>query len=149
MFKGIKMNMSVVTKKMKPEVFAAKMSEWNTVSKTLAAAKETEMILRKELFEHLFTNPDEGVNTADLAGGWKAKGEYKLTRKLDITQLQHMRERLQSIDVSIDTLVRYKPELDITAYRGLTPATLAVFNEMVTTTPGAPTLTLVPPKSAK
>jgi hypothetical protein len=141
--------MTNVIKKMTPEEFIEKMSKWQAAAATMAAAKETEMELRKELFAELFTTPVEGTNYVPLAGGWKAKGEYKLTRKLDIAQLQGMRARLQSIDVSIDTLVRYKPELDITAYRGLTPATLAVFNDMVTTTPAAPTLELVPPKVVK
>lgn len=143
------MEHAIAKVKMTPEVFAKKMTEWAAAGATLAEAKETEMTLRKELFAELFTAPVEGTNYTDLAGGWKAKGEYKLSRKLDVAQIAGMRTRLESIGVSIDTLVRYKPDLDITNYRALTPATLAVFDEMITTTPSAPTLELVPPKKKK
>lgn len=130
-----------------------KMRVWNdavaqveNIAKPLIA---TEMALRKELFAMAFPSPKEGTNDLALPNGWKAKAVYKLDRKLDEAALPAVMDALRKLDVIAESLVRYKPELDTKAYKALSDANQAIFNQCLTIKPASPSLELIQPKEPK
>lgn len=130
-----------------------KLQEWQTALLYAMDAKklvEREQELRKEVFGMFFELPKEGVNAFDLANGWKLKGTYKLERKIDEAALPAIKEVLAKLQVNSDVLIKWKPELAITEYKSLlilNPEAVKVFDQVLTTKPGSPTLELVPPKT--
>src|SRR5512135_1114515 len=104
---------------MTQEQLFVKIGQWQQMQAQLSALKDSEMKLRKEIFAECFPSPTEGTNTTDMPEGWKLKGTYKLERKLDEAALPAVVAELHKHKVSTDALIRYKPELSITAYRTL------------------------------
>lgn len=131
---------------MKREELFAKIGEWNTLQTQLEAIKAQEMKLRKEIFDASFPSPTEGVNDFELPEGWKLKGTYKLTRNIDEAALPAVLTELRKHKVNTDALLRYKPSLDIKAYRALDPKYRTIFEQAMEIKPGAPSLELVAPK---
>ena len=121
----------------------------DAVAMTAKPMIEREQELRKEVAALFFDAPEEGTNTLDLAQGWKLKLGYKLDRKLDEAALPAVCEQLRAVGFNPDTLLRYKPELEIKSYRALDASTKAVFDAALTTKPASPTLELVAPKEKK
>ena len=129
--------------------FDLKLAKWREISGQIRALGEQEMALRKELFGEAFATPVEGTNTLELAAGWKLKGVYKINRKVDETALPAIREKLASVGVSVDPLIKWSPDLEIRAYRAMSDATKSIFDQCLIIKPGAPALELVPPAAKK
>jgi hypothetical protein len=110
---------------------------------------EQEMALRKTIFTQAFPKPTEGTNSEDLPEGWVIKGVYKLERKIDPDVLPAIRAELQKQEVNLDTLIRWKPELETKAYKALNETARAIFDNALTIKPSSPTLELHPPKPVK
>jgi hypothetical protein len=131
----------------------AKLKDWNdavnavdTVAKPIIAK---EMALRKELFAMAFPSPKEGTNNLDLPNGWKAKGTYKLERKIDESALPAIMDALRKVDVVAESLVRINHDLDTAAYKALSDANQAIFNQCLTIKPASPSFELITPKEPK
>jgi hypothetical protein len=88
----------------------------------------------------------EGTASAELPDGWTLKRTVSYTRKVDMAQLESLREPLAKLHVSLDVLIDWKPSLATKKYRELTAEARAVVDTCITTTPNLPTLDLVPPK---
>ena len=134
------------------ETKLAKLAEWNAARELVVACKpllDSEMALRKEVVKMFFPDAREGTTNLDLAQGWKLKAVVKLTRKIDEAALPAVGEQLREIGVNPDTLVEYKPEVVTAAYRALSDASSAIFDNALTTSPASPTLALIPPKEKK
>lgn len=123
------------------------LKQWADQRKTLAAAKAAESMLRKSVFHRLFPAPVEGTQYADLGGGWRMKCQLPYNRKIDERVLPAVLKELP--DGTEDKLVRYKPDLDVKYYKGMPEEMRAVFDECLTTEPGSPQLSFVPPKEEK
>lgn len=132
---------------MTQEQLFSKIGRWTQLSQQLAAIKDEEMKLRKELFEECFPSPTEGTATVDMPEGWKLKGTYKLTRSLDEAALPAVIAELHKHKVSTDQLITYKPNLSLSAYRKMDDKWRKVLEQAMEIKPGAPTLELVAPKS--
>jgi len=126
--------------------YLAKLYQWKTVADQLSLLKTQEMVLRKELFAVAFEEPLEGTNKAELPGGWTLKGVYKLDRSIDEASFLAIKEKLVSVGVSTDSLVRYKIDLVLKSYKALSDATRAIMDQCLVTKPGAPSLELISPK---
>jgi hypothetical protein len=126
--------------------------EWSQAQAKLAAIKplvETEMRLRKQVMAEYFPTPVEGVNTFQLESGWEMKGTYKIDRKIDEAALPAINIELRGMNVNPDRLVRFKPELDTTAYKTLVqinPEAARVFEKAMISKPASPSIELKPPK---
>ena len=123
-----------------------KLSEWMKVSEELKVLKEKEIKLRKEVFQQFFPTPMEGTTNVELEDGWVLKGVHKINRNVDEAALPAVQRELAKHKVSIDELVRFKPELVIANYRKLDPKWLKILDQAIVSTEGSPSLTLVPPK---
>jgi hypothetical protein len=88
----------------------------------------------------------EGTAYADLPEGWRLKRAISYSRKIDVKVVESLRAPLKALHQSLDKLVDWKPSLITKEYRELTAEARAIFDTCLTTTPGLPTLELVPPK---
>ena len=129
------------------EELFSKIGRWNELQIQLSSIKDQEMKLRLEIFAECFPSPTEGSNTVDMPEGWKLKGTYKLTRSLDEAALPAALAELHKHKVSTDLLVTYKPSLSVSAFKKLDSKWQKILEQAMVTTPGAPTIELVPPKS--
>lgn len=96
-----------------------------------------------------FPSKAEGTSVYHLPQGWQLKQVIKYNRKLDADALESIRAPLEAHHVSLDLLVRRKPELEVRTYKQLTAEARAVVDTILTTTPGAPTVELIAPKEEK
>lgn len=127
-----------------PDPYLAMLDEWEKAQANAKAWAAKENDLRRQLFAGAFPNPKEGVNNHLLPDGRKIKGTHKIQRKIDeaaiAVTLQEMRNRGVA---NADDLVRYKPELSITAWKTLSDEMKLVFSPAVVSSPAMPTLEII------
>lgn len=114
-----------------------------TIAKPLI---DKERALRQLVADAMFDDPHEGTNYVQLESDWKLKLTYKLDRKIDEALLSQVGEQLRAMNVSLDKLVKWKPEVILKEYRELTAEQMKVFDMAVVIKPGTPSLEMVPPK---
>lgn len=132
------------------ETTLADLMVWDEMKKQLAILKKTEALLRAKIFKSFFPNPVEGMNKVPLENDWVLKGEYTITRKLDIGVIPAIKDPLIALGVAKpDALIKYEPSLVLSKYRELTKEQMHVFDQALIITPGSPTLEIVLPASAK
>lgn len=122
---------------------------WYALSKELAELKAKEMNLRKKLFDAYFQEPVEGTNKFPLANGFALNGKYVISRTVDQALLQASMDNLRSKQIIVDEVIRWKPELVISAYRKLTKEQLHAIDQCLDIKAGSPSLEIVFPKESK
>lgn len=131
------------------DVLQNQLNEWWLTTQELKVVKAAESILRKDVFEKAFPNPVEGTNKLNLGSGWVLKATYGMNRKVIPDVLFENTEQLINLEVPIDMLIRYKPEISVTIYKLLTESQKHIFDQCITVTPGSPSLEVVMPKAGK
>lgn len=127
-------------------------AEWQDLAAQISIMKAKETLLRAKIYKGMFTAPVEGTNTVDLFGGWKLKAVRKVERKIDLPLLQAIALEngpLHVAGIRADDLVKWKPELNLPAYRLLTEAQKLVFDTCLEIKDGSPSVDLVPPKAVE
>lgn len=124
---------------------------WWEADKAAKIAKANEENLRYAVLPMMFPQPYVGTNNVELGGGYKLKAEYKQNysiKKNEVTEdYSHVPAVLAKLPPAVAArLVRWKPELSITAYKELTAEEQAIVNTIVTITDGKPTLEMITPK---
>lgn len=114
-----------------------------TVAKPLI---DKERALRQLVADVMFDEPHEGTNYVPLEGDWRLKLVYKLDRKIDEAMLSTVAAQLAEQNVSIDKLIKWKPEVTLKEYRELTAEQAKIFDQALVVKPGTPALEMVPPK---
>jgi hypothetical protein len=122
-----------------------KLEQWRKATLELAAVKELEMALRKELFADGFMAPVEGTNLIELQDGWNLKATLPYTRSLDQAKVEETLKLLKKAKAPI-TLIKTKYELSVTDYKKLDDTVRGIVDTIITTKPGTPAMELVPPK---
>jgi hypothetical protein len=130
----------------KPAVTQEELNRWYIVSEQLTKLKDEELELRKKIFGATFTAPKEGVNKKDLTDGWIIKGDYKISRTIDVATLTNMAKTLAEHKLPMEDLIRYKPELVLSAYRTLNEEQRKEFDQILVIKEGTPGLEIVKPK---
>lgn len=125
------------------------LTAWYQMQDQLKKLRAAEMLLRKKIFAAYFPEPKEGVNSVPLAAGWVMKGDYKIDRSIDEGALGAMRPLFAEHKISVDSLVKYKPELVTRNYRTLTEEQRQLFDRALVVKPGSPSLEIVLPAAAK
>lgn len=157
---------------------AKELADWFLLKKRIAEeatpliAKERAM--RQRLFGHFFPAPVEGSgNKFTLPDSYVVQGKYPIERKVDaamvatlrgmkLSQLEPaFRERLnlhgapddmlvvEALRLSVDSLLKWEPELVVKEYRKLTAEQLTVFDRCLSIKPGSISLEVVPPAATK
>lgn len=128
------------------------LGEWRAETIKLAEAKEAEMHYRRLLCDLTFIDPQEGSNVHCFGTSKKAA---KLTmtrvvaRKVDPDAIAACIETLRAtIGANADEIVRWKPELAVTAYKALTGEQQALLAPALTTSDGSPQLKFTDAKDA-
>jgi len=125
--------------------------EWDKLKSQLAKIKVSEILLRKRIFGHFFAEAENGEGTfySPLGNDYKLKAVAKLDRTIDIAHFGVMKEKFIELKISVDTIVKYKPDLEMKVYKTLTEKQRQIFDSVLTIKPGAPTLEIVAPKEVK
>ena len=114
----------------------------------LMQAEEKE--LRSELVATFEDDVFEGTQTMELDRGVKLKCVKKITRALDneavkdVSKIENVLARLPA-DVA-ERLIKYVPKLSEKDYKSLANEHRNIIDEIITSKPGTPTLTVVYPK---
>ena len=128
---------------------------WSTKKHGIEIAKAEEMELRKYIVSRAFPKKHEGMNTKELGHGYQLKASVKYNynlgnNELVETCLAKIAELGNDGSFIADRLVSWKPTLVLSEYRQLMEDkrtyVLAIINEMLTITEGAPTLEIKEPK---
>jgi len=135
---------------------------WETAQKTLAAAKENEMELRKRVVDFAFDQDQKsGTENIELANGYKAKA----VKKLNFSFIKNSEDKVdkKAIDSALcliesdgaageliaERLVKWTPTLSLSEYKQLCGTHKAIIDAVVITKEASPTLSIVAPKSKK
>ena len=135
----------------------AKILAWDAAVKALAAAKDAEAALRKEVLAEAFAfDPEalrEGTENFELGNGYKLKAVFKISRNLN-NENEAVDKVLSKIEKTgpegafiAERLVKWKPELSVSEYKKLPEKFKKLFDEVVTSKEAMPSLELVAPKS--
>ena len=135
----------------------AKILAWEAAVKALAAAKDAEAALRKEVLAEAFAfDPEalrEGTENFELGNGYKLKAVFKISRNLN-NENEAVDKVLSKIEKTgpegafiAERLVKWKPELSVSEYKKLPEKFKKLFDEIVTSKEAMPSLELVAPKS--
>lgn len=135
--------------KIEDPAFMSALKEWTEAKREAEYWKLKEMELRLRLFGAAFVAPVEGTNKAALPHDWIFKATHKINRTIDKAALPAAREQLREINVNPDELVKYEPDLVVSAYKRLSDQARTIFDTCLTIKPGAPTLELIAPKASK
>ena len=135
----------------------AKILAWEAAVKALAAAKDAEAALRREVLAEAFQfDPEalrEGTENFELGNGYKLKAVFKISRNLN-NENEAVDKVLSKIEKTgpegafiAERLVKWKPELSVSEYKKLPEKFKKLFDEVVTSKEAMPSLELVAPKS--
>ena len=135
-----------------PFDITAKLMEWDAAKKALATAQAREILLRLEIFKHIFPDPKEGTNTFVLPSKWQVKGVYKINRSVDKVVLNTYRTidpatgktPLQLNNIS-DAIIKWTPDVNMTLYKELTKEQRQFFDNTLTIKEGTPGLSIEEP----
>jgi hypothetical protein len=128
---------------------------WKVKKTAIDVLKNEEMELRKYIVGRAFPKKQEGMNTRELGNGYQLKASVKYNynlgnNELVETCLAKIAELGNDGSFIADRLVSWKPTLVLSEYRQLMEDkrtyVLAIINEMLTITEGAPTLEIKEPK---
>lgn len=144
-----------------PVVDQTVLAQWYGYVKELQRLKAAEMLLRQRIFRLYFPDPREGTNTAVLPDTYQLKGTHVINRKVIEESMQALCYRapnpdgtfqpskLEQAGVRVDMLIKWKPELAISAYRELTEEQRHLVDQMLLIDQGSPSLKIEPPKKPR
>lgn len=128
---------------------------WWGAAKRLAELKQTESELRREVVELCFPSPKIGVNKEPLGSGYVLKADVKQTYTVNKNEAveppdySHVQAVLAQLPPSVAaSLIRWKPELSVSAYKQLTQEEQAIVNKIITIKDSTPSLEMIEPKKA-
>ena len=148
--------------------------EWYQLKEQLDDMKAKEMTLRLKIFKHYFPSPEEGTQNVRLPDGFVVKATYPIVRKIDPAHLDAFRKLTVKdvydqliamkmindqttvdfntplttfLNLNVDNLVKYDPDLIIKEYRTLTDEQRQFFEQCMEIKPGSPAIKIVPPSA--
>lgn len=122
----------------------ALLANWQAAAARMREAEKAELDARMALVAVAFPSPHEGTNNAEVGDGTVLKGKFKYYYNLDNARVEGVAEKLPPAIAR--TLFKWKADLSLSAYKGLEPAHRAIVNEVLTVSPGRPSIEVVTPK---
>jgi hypothetical protein len=112
----------------------------------LSTAIPREKELRTYLAAVLIPSPTEGTNRLVTEDGYEVILNHKINRSIDEAQIDHVMSELpeDSPYRVPGVLIKFKPELVLSGYRGLPADQLKIVQQAVTEKPGMPELSIKP-----
>lgn len=124
------------------------LAEWYRIKEQLNALKAKEALLRRFVFNGFFPTPKEGTNSYKLPDGFVLKATYPIDRAIDEAAMTALADPFREAGISVDSLIRRKPELVVKEYRTLTAEQATLFDQCLVIKPGSPQLEIVKPAKA-
>lgn len=132
-------------------------AQWKQSKINLADATLIEAALRERAIQLTFPTQfadksSEGTHNADVGNGWKAKAvfgqNYKLPAFEKVKETMTAIRNLGTVEAgdAFRNLIKYSPELSISAYRKVTGDVKKYIDAIITTTPKRTTFELIPPQ---
>lgn len=129
--------------------FCQTLWNWQQLNDQLKALKKQEMALRKQIVALGFPDPLEGTNRLQLPQGYNLVAVIGYSRDLDFPAFQVHAPELTAANVNPDTLINFKPTLDIKAYKALDEMPRLIVDRSITLKPKAPSLKIDKPGAKK
>lgn len=141
-----------------PEVTMEELIRWDKLQRDLKILKAEEALLRGRIAKFYFKNPKEGTNDYSLNAGYVLKMQHKISRDFDVQQLKDACDPGEegvrapgafiAAGFDVNPLVKWKPELVITAYRKLSPENRQLLDTVLQIKDGSPQLEITLPAAA-
>lgn len=125
------------------------LQEWAVLKAIAKEAAENEMRKRRELIAKYFPVKAEGSVTRKTPMGLSVAVTFTVNRSIDKGILTAFTPQLEEAKVSLDAIIKNKPELVVSAYRTLTDAQRTLFDQVMTIKEGTPQITVTVPASMK
>ena len=114
---------------------------WNISKEAERMAAETRRGIEDDIVKFYRLSPqDEGTNNFEVEG-FKLKIVNRFTRKIDADKLQEIAAE-NDLSVHLSGLLRWKPEINATAWKGCGKEITDILSAAITTTPGRPSFTI-------
>lgn len=120
------------------------LGQWFQQKGELTKLRASEMLCRKELAAHFFPMPNEGTNKVPIPANHELVLSHSIIREIDEPLLNALGRELYEQGVPMDLLIVYKPSLKLAEYRKLNDAQRALFDQIITSKEGSPTLEIKP-----
>lgn len=130
-----------------PEDPQLRLMAWREIAEILKSFKVVESQLRTEMVAHFFPNPKEGTTNYALGNDWKVTCKQPITRKCDEAVFDAVFKELPRGFKG--QLIKFKPELVVSAYRKLSDEHKAIFDEALIISNGSAALEVKAPKVKK
>lgn len=136
------------------EVTPADLAQWYKMKQELGRLKSAEALLRAKIAKFFFPAPVEGSrNKVPLNDGTGAQLQldHTINRSVEIGSLDALRKEIavegyNGPKLNLDELVKWKPEVNMSAYRALTDEERLFFERALIVKPGSPSLDINIPK---
>jgi uncharacterized protein (DUF2252 family) len=124
---------------------------WFTADKVLEHAKIQELAAREKVQQAIFPSEKKGTRYENIDNTHRLKGEFKqyYTAKSLIGSKTYddLLEAMEKLSPTAQTLLlRWKPDVSITAYKALTEEEHKIIDPFITITDGKPSFEVVPIK---
>lgn len=116
-------------------MFANLYQEWIDAKEAERAAVEARRAIEDQLSAKIGTTEEGSVTFKDA--GYSIKYTVKMNRTVDSDKLQEI-AAANGLDAYLITLFRWKPELNLKAWKGTTENITKALAEAITTKPGRP-----------
>lgn len=140
--------------------FFTTLDNWYKANEAAAAASAAEKLAREALTPY-FASATEGTNTIELGFGKQLKVECRINRTIDPAQLSALQDfakdeadqspeaialRAQT-KALLEELIRYKPDLSVTAFKALDADQKKIVGDLVTEKLGSYGVSIHTPKA--
>lgn len=130
------------------------LEQWENDKAALEIAKENEMAKRKAIVKFAFDpTKEKGTERIELANGYELKSVKKLNYNVNQDTVNAVLDKLEAVDSEAkfvaERLIKWKADLSVSEYNDLKAEYKVIIDECITTSDGAPTLEIVPPKGQK
>lgn len=114
---------------------------WLNLKAAEQHAVEGRRVIEDQMAEALaFEAQSESTTTAKV-DGYTIKISGRLTRKVDADLIQELAAE-HGLNLYLSQLFRWKPEIELKAWKGANPAVTAILSKAITTTAGRPSFAI-------
>ena len=114
--------------------------DWINAKEAERAATERRRTIEDEMAKHIDANAEGVVSFSHE--GYKIKITIRMDRKVNGDLAKEI-SAANGLDSYLSTLFRWKPELNLSAWKGTTSNITGVFADAITTKPGRPSFEII------
>lgn len=120
---------------------------WLELKQAAKIANDAEMTARKAMVAAYFPPKNEGSMTRKTPSGLSVSVTFTINRTIEKGTLTALTPQFEEAEISLDALVRNKPELVVSEYRLLSDEQRMLFDQAMTIKEGTPQVEIKVPKA--